>query len=131
MSKHTHFTLTCTKNHIWHEPIPAVKPKPGEHRACPVCGGSSWIAFDAPTVELAAEHKGKRVNANLNAAAPIELHSASRPSPEEIARTKVIPIPESLIPTRQLLNEDVADDVHIVGPPLTIEDLESLDDEQS
>lgn len=113
MTKETHFELTCTKNHIWHEPIPTTKPKPGEHRACPICGGSSWIAIDAPRKTLPPEHTGKVVKTGgIHSASPLRIEE-NRMVTDEVAKTggsiaitkddqgfkaTRIPIPADLIP---------------------------------
>lgn len=77
MTRETHFLLTCTKGHLWHEPILTKKLSPGEHRTCPTCGGSSWIATDAPRVVAPEAHKGKVVALNKNVAAPVHTHTSS------------------------------------------------------
>lgn len=109
MNKPTHFELTCTKGHLWHEPIPTKKTKPGEHRTCPICGGSSWIAADAPLRSLASEHAGKVIKTRLNVKAHISLHGGGPAAPlaapgefekvaEQLGLSKRIPIPTDLIP---------------------------------
>jgi len=122
MTKHTHFVLTCTKNHVWHEPIPDKKPAVGEHRLCPTCGGSSWIALDAPRTTLPEAHKGLRVTKPIGLSQDFVTKVTNDPtvddvsvigpvpSPASIAQTKVIPVPADLIPTRVLLNETETDE---------------------
>lgn len=104
MTRETHFKLTCTKNHVWYEPIPAKKTAVGEHRLCPKCGGSSWIAPDAPRTTLDEEHKDERASAEDVTKAVIA--KAMAPSPASQAATKQLHIPVDLIPTRKLLVED-------------------------
>lgn len=111
MTKHTHYVLTCTKNHTWHEKIPDTPVAKGEHRLCPTCGGSSWIAPDAPKITkidtIMGEHVLKGEKKVPRKPRPGVADESKTPSPDAINQTKKIPIPTDLIPTRKLLVEDV------------------------
>jgi hypothetical protein len=135
--KKQYFVLTCTKGHTWNEPVPPKKVMPGEYRACPTCGGSSWIAADAPRVwiddpkpnvgDTGLINAGPfgEVQATLVSSTKVPRHGVvnivtdemlPHPSPDAVAVTKAIPVPSDLIPGRKLLNEvkKIVDEVESV-----------------